>query len=263
MRVRARFNQTVLMGLAALLLSVGLVATADVNPAQAQTYAPCCDTERGTLSTSGSSEVTAQPDSLRVNVQVEARDKTLADAQASANKRMEDILKNLRALNLPNMTLKTVNANITPIREEYKNNKLQPIIGYRVTNGIEVTLTRLNPLELGSKGASIIDKATAAGADQVSGIQFYLDNVEAYQQKALAEAVANARANADAMARAAGVRIVGVHSLNGSPSYHRPMPMYARMDMAAEGAMAKAPATPVEVGDMTIQSQVSVKFRVE
>jgi uncharacterized protein YggE len=85
--------------------------------------------------------------------------------------------------------------------------------------------------------------------------------MDPYKKKALAEAIHDARENADIMATAAGVRVVGVQSISGSPSFHEPPVFYTRA--MAKADMAESSSAPVETKASKINSQVSVTFLFE
>jgi uncharacterized protein YggE len=95
----------------------------------------------------------------------------------------------------------------------------------------------------------VIDTATAAGANQVQRVRFTLKRPEQIQARALREAAANARAQADALASALGVRILRVLSAEESTP-----PMSPVDDVQALSAEAAGYATPIEAGTIDAQS---------
>lgn len=242
-------------GILSTVIAAGMVWGCLVVPAQAQTVP-----ER-TITTNGHGEVRVRPDSLSVQVTVESRNPQLATARAENNRKAQAIINALKGLNIPNLKLETQNVQVYPLQGEYQKDRLPKIIGYQVTNSLSVRVTRADSANLSDYGTRIIDTALNAGANNVGGLNFYVDDMTAARTQALELAVKDARGNADAMARAAGVAISGLHSLEGTPQfggYPRPMPMYAKAAMAdsAEGA-----STPVEVGETTITSDVTARFK--
>lgn len=237
------------------LLAVGIVTCgifASPLPAKADTI------PEHVITTQGHGEIKVRPDSLNVSVSVETKKPTLAAARAENNQKMQAIIASLKGLNIPNLKLETQNVNVYPV-QDYQNNKLPKIIGYQATNSLSVTVTNAAPDALGDIGSKIVDTALNVGASNVGGLNFYLTNVSAARQQALELAVKDARGNADAMARAAGVAISGLHSLEGSPQFNtfRPAPMYT---MKAARAEADTGSVPVETGENTITSDVTARF---
>ncbi len=214
------------------------------------------------ITTQGHGEVRVRPDSLSVHVTVESKNAALPTARAENNRKTQAIIAALKGLNIPNLKLETQNLQVYPLQGEYQKDRLPKIIGYQVTNSLNVTVTGSSADHLGDYGSRIVDTALNAGANNVGGLNFYLTDVTTPRLQALALAVKDARRNADAMARAADVVITGLHSMEGSPQfggYPRPMPMYS---MKAGGAANEAAAsTPVETGETVITSDVTARFK--
>ncbi len=227
------------------------------EPAAAQ-YTPA----PGVISTQGHGEVKVRPDSLNVSATVESKAPTLAAARTENNKKTQAIINALKGLNIPNMKLETQNVQVYPIQSEPQNSRLPKVIGYQVTNGLGVTVTGANADALGDAGSRIVDTALNAGANNVGGLNFFLNDMASARAEALSAAVQDARRNADAMARAAGVTVTGLHSLEGSPQYGypRPVPMYATMK-AERAGVADVGSTPIETGETTITSDVTARFK--
>jgi uncharacterized protein YggE len=103
----------------------------------------------------------------------------------------------------------------------------------------------------------VLDTLVAAGANQVSGPSFTLDQPDAALDEARTEAIAKARARADLYARAAGLRVVRIVSISESGGYSPPRPVMYRV-AAAEAA----PAAPVAAGEMSLNASVTVQFEL-
>lgn len=219
-----------------------------------------------TILTQGHGEVKVRPDSLGVSLMVEATHAELAKARAENSRKMQAIITALKSLNIPNMKLETQNLQVFPMQGEYVKNQLPKTLGYRVTNGLSVTVTKLSPDELGEAGSRIMDAALKSGANHLHGMNFYLSDLSEPRLKALEAAVKDAQRNAHAMAQAAGVSVSGVHSMEGTPQYHH---NYAnemrmrRMEMshAAQAGGVANSDIPVEPGEATVTSDVTVRFR--
>jgi uncharacterized protein YggE len=99
------------------------------------------------------------------------------------------------------------------------------------------------------------------GATEVSGLQFTFDDPQQGQLEARAEAIADAKAKANELAKQLGVSIVRVVSFNES-SGGAPVPMYAKMlDSAAGNAVAQS-APELSVGQNKTSSNVSVTYEI-
>lgn len=215
----------------------------------------------GTITTQGHGEVKVRPDSLNVNVLLQTKDTKLADARSENNRKTQAIIAALKGLKIPNMKLETQGLNVHPINS-YEKGEMLKVVGYQVNNGVNVTVTGATPDTLSEYGSRIVDSALNAGANNVSGLNFFLDDPAPARGEALDLAVKDARRNADVMAKAADVAISGIHSMEGSPQFGgfpRPVAMYS---MKARGGAAESDASaPVEVGETTVTSDVTIRFK--
>jgi uncharacterized protein len=244
---------------AGALLAIIVVLCA--NFAQAE-YPP-----EGTISTQGHGEIKVKPDSLSFNMMVEATHADLPTARDENNRKMQAIIKALKALNIPNLHLETRNVQVYPMQGEYLKNQLPRTLGYRVINGLFVTVNKADSKMLGLYGSKLADAALSAGASHLEGMGFYLEDMTEARRQALQAAVRDARQNADAMAKAAGLNISGVHSLEGTPQYtimnrhtmSTEITMRIRERIAAGGIVNSN--LPVEPGEEVISSDVTVRFK--
>jgi uncharacterized protein YggE len=92
----------------------------------------------------------------------------------------------------------------------------------------------------------VIDAGLTAGANQLEGVRFSLKNDTAVRERALKQAVADAKRKAETMAEALGVRITGVlEASDGGVSViaQDEAVGYARLSMA-QVAPAPTPVSP-------------------
>ena len=109
-----------------------------------------------------------------------------------------------------------------------------------------------------SQIGKIIDTAMQSSANRIDSLRFTLQDEHAVYTQALSEATSRARAKAEAVASALGLRIVRVLSAEegGSP----PRPVMARaMETRAAPALAE---TPVEPGTIEIRATVGLTVEI-
>lgn len=246
-----------------MTLGVALSLVLAPISAMAQSTAPtvCCPDSKQ-ITTQGHGEVKVRPDSLTISVSVESKDTALIKARSENNRKMQTIIAALKGLNIPAMKLETQGLNVFPIQGEYQKDKLPKTVGYQANNSLNVSVTGATTETLGEIGSRIVDTALNAGANNVGGLNFFLADMSIARGKALELAVKDARHNADAMARAAEITLTGVASMEGSAQfggYPRPMPMYAmKSGMSRDAEVAQ---TPVETGETTVTSDVTIRFK--
>ena len=101
---------------------------------------------------------------------------------------------------------------------------------------------------------ALIDGATEAGANNVSGPGLSSSNAEALYRQALAKAVAEARLNAEVLAKAAGRSLGEITTIVEGGSVGGPEPLYRA------GAQAADSSTPIVPGEQETSATVSVTF---
>jgi len=123
--------------------------------------------------------------------------------------------------------------------------------GYRVSRSFSVVVRTID------KAGSVTDAALASGATSIEGVDFGLSDASAVRSQATAKAVADARANAEALARAGGLRIVGIKSmqLGGAPVTVLPMARFA--------ANAAPEPTQLDNSNVSVRVMVNVVFSAE
>ena len=197
----------------------------------------------------GTGEATVTPDRATLLLGVQTRATTAAAAGAENARRLQAVLDALRALGLSSEQLATVNYNVSPDMQYSPNGQTPPrVIGYVVTNMVKVELRKLEDV------ARVIDAALAKGANEVSSLSLYSSKADSVRRSALGLAVADARADAEVLARAAGGSLGQLLELTTVESPVFPVPIMAR-NMAAA-----AQKTPIEGGQQTLSVTVTARW---
>jgi uncharacterized protein YggE len=182
-------------------------------------------------------------------VGVQSRATTAAAAASDNARRQKAILDTLRALGLGSDQLSTVNYNVSPEMAYPTTGSGTPrVTGYTVTNTVRADLRRLDDV------ARAIDAALAKGANEVSSLQFYSSKADSARRAALAAAVADARMDAETLAKAAGGTLGALLELSTTEAPIRPI-VAMRAPMAA-----MAEKTPIEPGQQTVSATVTARW---
>jgi uncharacterized protein YggE len=206
-----------------------------------------------TVNVSGSGEVAAEPDLAHVTLGVEARKPTMADARAEVARTVDRVLALTRDLRIDP---KYVNATRVQVQPEYSWNekdRKQVLLGYIVSRQVQVELRDLEQL------GPLLERAVDAGVNQVNDPMLDSSKRKALEREAMTKAVQDARLNAETLARAAGVKLGPVRTLNGSSS-SPPMPMYRRGAMMMADAAAAPPAETYQPGEMKFSAAVNIEY---
>src|SRR5205085_5252177 len=126
------------------------------------------DTRRVTrIMVGGDSIVQAQPDTAIVTIAIVTQARQAMDAQQQNATRTDAVVRALKAAAGAGAEIKTSGYSLQPQRI-YKEGQPPTITGYEARNSVTVTTSDLN------KVGTIIDAATQAGSNDVSGIAFTL-----------------------------------------------------------------------------------------
>lgn len=250
---------------AALVLSNGVLPAAAAPAGQAGTATPERTASTGavtgprTITVIGRGEVKAQPNVANTTVGVEALGATVEAAMADAEARMTSVLDALNGIGIADKDIQTSNFSINferqsepkPVTAQATPGAFEPPTGfYRVSNMVQVTIRDLESV------GDVIDTAVKAGANNVWGISFNLENTDVLEAQAREAAVADARARAESLAGLNDVQVGVVVSVSEVVG-NQQVAMFA---VAAEG---RGGGTPVEAGEVTYTTQIQVVYAIE
>lgn len=208
-----------------------------------------------TIQVTGQAQVSKPPDRVYIDIGVTTQAQK-SEAAASENAaRISAVIAAVRGAAGPGVELTTAQYSINPNYNYPRDGGTPTLVGYTVTNAVQV---RLDDLRMIGK---VIDGAAHAGSNNVQDIHFALRDEETPRREALREAAVNARQEADTLAGALGLRVVRVLSVEEqSPAAIRPLMMYAQSAQLARAEAA--PATPVEHGTVALNATVTLTVEV-
>ncbi len=236
-------------------LAIGLLVATLAGPAvvAAQSQGDSGATVR-TISVNGTGRVKAAPDVADISLGVTKQGKEAAEAAKKAAEAMDAMVKALLDLGIDQKDIQTTNLSLSP-QYDY-NNTPATIEAWQANNMINVTIRDIESV------GSVVDTATAAGATDVNGINFRVEDPTEAEMAARSEAVADARAKADQLAADAGVTISGIISITESGG-QPPQPIYMdRAEMAFAGAADVAASTPVLPGEVELSVDVYIQYEI-
>lgn len=195
-----------------------------------------------TVTVTGTATIRSSPDQAIVTLGVQTQSQSAQDALQQNASQMADVVRAILGDGIKPADLATIGVDLYP---NYDNNGTA-IISYTAQNQLNVTVRDLDTV------GQVIDDAVAAGANLTSGIQFQLSDQNQGVDQALADAVADARSKADAIATASGASLGAVMQVteNGG-AFPPPMPYFS-----SDVAGAAEATTPVQ--PPTIETQVTV-----
>lgn len=225
---------TALFGLVALAGAVGLPDLAGAQDAPEVT---------DSITVSGVGTVKSVPDEAQMSFGVETRGQTAKAAVAANADAMRRVVNALRQAGGREIATQWVSV------YSISGSETGGITEYSASNSVSVTSDT-------GDAAALIDAATTAGANQVSGPGLTSSNSDELYRQALAKAVDEARLRAQVLAKAAGRQLGEITSIvEGGAA--EPEPYYA------ERAAMDASATPIVPGTQDTTATISVTFTLK
>jgi uncharacterized protein YggE len=250
----------VLYGLVAVIviaaLSVGGFALAQATgPRSAQPVAEAAAPTTGDrgITVVGIGKVTGKPDIARVTVGIETQAPSLQTAVDDNKAKMTVLLDTLKKLGLADKDIQTSNYSVytervTPPTPGAEVNTDQMI--YHVTNQVDVIVRDVNQL------GDVLDKAVAAGANNIYGVNFSVEDTSKLESDARAKAVADAKSRAESLAQLNGLQlgeVLSVSEVIGGSAYP--------MDYGVKGLGGGG--TPVQPGELEMSLSIQITYAVK
>ncbi|MCC6381439.1 MAG: SIMPL domain-containing protein [Dehalococcoidia bacterium] len=238
-------NRVAILALAPALLLLGAACGDETTVLTAQ--------ETTGVLVTGHGEVEAPPDTAVFDVGVEVHARTVAGAREGAAQAAEAVITSVKKNGVEDRDIKTTNLSINP-EYNYPRDGGQPtIVGYVVSNIVEVRVRKLDNV------SKVVDDAVAAGGDstRLQGIRFeFADNTKLVQQ-AREAAMKDAQAKADQLAKLGGVSLGDPLSIQETQASQPPAAL-----AAPAAAKDSAFVTPIQPGTGKVSVDVQVRWGV-
>jgi uncharacterized protein YggE len=242
----------------ALSSALGLcLAAMTVQPVVAQTLTPAIEAGHTLLTLSAEGRTSRKPDLAIFTAGVSSSGKTAGEAMSANSADMAKVIAALRKSGIAERDIQTSNLNLNPVYADMSRQSADPlqqqvprIIGYQASNMVTVKQRDL------AQFGKVIDTLVNAGANQVNGPSFQIDQQDGALDEARLAAIRKARERANLYAGAVGMKVARIISISESGGYLAPMPMYR---VAAQSADAAAPIAP---GEVSLEMNVTVQFEL-
>lgn len=230
----------------ALLAGAAAPALAQTSPA---TPAAADSMFRATtLNLAAYGEVRVAPDMASITLGVMTEAATAQDAMTQNATRMTAMVAALRRQGIADKDIQTSNLNLNP-QYRYVENQPPQLTGYQASNTVTIRVLDLKRL------GEAIDAVVGAGANQIQGISFGLQNPQAAEDAARQKAVQALTAKANLYAAATGLRVQRLVTLSEGGGYSPPPPM--PMPMMARAFKAEDASTPVSGGELAVRIDIT------
>ncbi|MBE2239907.1 MAG: SIMPL domain-containing protein [Caldilineaceae bacterium] len=240
--------------LAATLLLTGAILGgiwAHTPVALAQDAAPA--TGR-TITVVGEGVVNMEPNVARTNIGVEVLRASVEEAAAENSRIVDALLATLADLDIPSEDIQTSGYNVYAERYGSGGPVSDEEVQYRVSNTVTVIIRDLD------KVGEVLDASIKAGANNIYGIEFLLDDATAVRSEARALAVENAKATAEELAMLNGVKVGKILAISevvgGAGGF------YNNSISSLQIGMGGADRTPIQPGQLRLTMQLQITYEL-
>ena len=218
------------------VLSVLLAATLMLTPAHAM---------EKLVTVTGEATVAVAPDAAVIRIGVTSQDKTAREASEANAKQMTAVLAAIKETGIADRDIQTSRLSLQPQYDANKSGNAR-LTGFQASNQVTVRIRDIDKL------ATVLDRAIASGANEMSGIEFVISEQSKMLDQARDDAIADARRKAELYAKAAAARIGNVVSISEEGPAPQPRPMQAM----------RAGAVPIAPGEQTLRAVVTVSYEL-
>jgi uncharacterized protein len=254
----SKLNQNLVTG-ALIAVIIALASYAYVSLKQAH------ELTTSSINITGKAEVAVTPDVATFSFSVHAEGKDAAEAQTKSATAINDITAYLKEQGVADKDIQTAGYNVSP---KYSYNQKPCALGMYcppsdpVQTGVDATQQVTVKVRKLDTAGTILAGVGQKGATDISSLTMSVDDIDKIKLEARGKAIADARAQADVLAKQLGVHLGEVISyyedMGGMPEAYggaMPVAMSAKADMA--------PVAPtITSGEQKVTSQVTVTYKL-
>jgi uncharacterized protein YggE len=200
----------------------------------------------------GEAVIMVEPDQAEIDIGVVTQAKNAPNATRENAEKLSRVMAEINKILGKSDEVKTASYSLTP-NYRYPQGGKPELVGYTATNILRIKTGTLSTV------GKLIDAGMQSGANTINRLAFTLKDEQNAQLQALRLAAAKARAKAEEMASALGLKLMKILSVTESGQGVRPpVPLVRAAQMEA---LAAAP-TPVEAGTIEVRSSVTLTAEV-
>ncbi|WFL77500.1 SIMPL domain-containing protein [Altererythrobacter arenosus] len=199
--------------------------------------------------------VRSTPDVAQIGAGVTTRAATARQAVEQNAEAMDRLIARMKTLGIDRKDIQTSNFNLNPNYNYNRETGEQTFAGYNVNNNVNVKLRDLK------RAGEVLDALVQAGANNIYGPNFMLEDDMEAKATARGNAFKRGRQMAEEYARMAGFSGVRLLEVSESFQSYGPMPV-AENAVLVSGSKASAD-TPIEPGEVGTGVTITVKYEMQ
>ena len=207
------------------------------------------------IAVNGTGETRISADTAVISLGVSARDRDVLKAQQTVNENIAGIRQALLSNGVAEENINTDYMSIYAIYDY--NEDVEKVQAYNASTTLAVKVTDMDSV------GRLIDEAFAAGANTLNGISFSASDTDEARDESLKAAVGEARAKAEVLAEASGLKITGIETISEGNvySYDNSVSNFSAKRM--EGTADTGYGTMVQAAKLIVSVTVSITFTAE
>ncbi|HNP79235.1 MAG TPA: SIMPL domain-containing protein [Candidatus Pacearchaeota archaeon] len=217
--------------------------------------------DNNVITVSKKGTVYATPNLVKVSFSIITEEKEVGDALKNNSQKSSAVIETLKAQGVGESDIKTTYYNVYPLYEWRKVDSADMYsTGTRVLVGYEARQTIEAKIRDVTKVSDIIDASVNAGANEVSGLSFIVENEENFKTQARTKAIIDARNEASQTAKTLGVKLGDIVSF--TESTYVPYDYLKLASSSVEG-MGSADSSSIATGENKIEVTVNITFEIK
>ncbi len=235
------------------LMGVGVIAIAVLVPIAVRWSGSLYPSRTVTVSAEG--KTTIPPDIATVSFSVLTQGSDPAKLEEDNAKMMTSAISFVKEQGMEAKDIATSSYNLSPNYEYNKDRRTTYISGYTLTQTVNLKIRDFK------KVAPILGGLSERGVNQISSVNFSIEDPNKYLSSARNEAFTKALSKAQEMTHATGAHLGAVLNFSDYPNVSQPYPMYKSAGVGMGGASSSI-APPIEPGTQDLTVQVSVTYEL-
>lgn len=204
---------------------------------------------KNTISVRGEGKVYTKPDIAIINLSVVTEGRNIKAVQDENSEKMNGVVSFLKGFGIEEKDIKTTNYALYP-RYDYENSRIPQIIGYEITQTLEVKIRDLEKI------GEILEQSVGVGINQVSSLRFAVDKDEELKEEARNLAIKDAKEKAKKLASQLGIRLLKISGYDEGADYT--YPIYRELGIGGAGETPE-----IQVGENEIVINVTLIYEID
>ncbi len=235
--------------IAPALLAASAIAAAPVAAATVE-----IDANGPVIELSVFESVTTAPDMATIGAGVSTEAQTAVEALRQNSAEMKKVIDRIKSLGIDEKDIQTTGINLNARYDYNRQTQQQVFRGYQVSNRVSVKLREIEAT------GRVLDALVSAGATDLSGPSFSIEDDEGAKDEARKRGIVRAKERAESYAAMFGYDAIRVLSVSEAIQGRGPMP---QMAMRAEAADAiTLTAAPVQPGQVSTGVSLTIKYEM-